>query len=39
MACRGAVYDDAVAATDDRQNESGIEVKPVYTAADAPRPL
>ena len=39
MACRGAVYDDAVAATDDLRNESGIEVKPVYTAADAPRPL
>ena len=28
-----------MAATDDRRTESGIEVKPVYTAADAPRPL
>jgi methylmalonyl-CoA mutase, N-terminal domain len=28
-----------VAATDDRRTESGIEVKPVYSAADAPRPL
>jgi methylmalonyl-CoA mutase N-terminal domain/subunit len=28
-----------MAATDDRSTESGIEVKPVYTAADAPRPL
>jgi methylmalonyl-CoA mutase N-terminal domain/subunit len=28
-----------VAATDDRRTESGIEVKPVYTAADAPREL
>jgi methylmalonyl-CoA mutase, N-terminal domain len=28
-----------VAATDDRRTESGIEVKPVYTAEDAPRPL
>jgi methylmalonyl-CoA mutase, N-terminal domain len=28
-----------VAATDDRRTESGIEVKPVYSADDAPRPL
>jgi methylmalonyl-CoA mutase, N-terminal domain len=28
-----------MAATDDRRTESGIEVKPVYTAEDAPRPL
>ncbi|HXH98016.1 MAG TPA: methylmalonyl-CoA mutase family protein [Gaiellaceae bacterium] len=28
-----------MAATDDRRTESGIEVKPVYTAADAPREL
>jgi hypothetical protein len=28
-----------VAATGDRRSESGIEVKPVYTAADAPREL
>ena len=28
-----------MAATDDRRTESGIEVKPVYTAADAPRRL
>ncbi len=28
-----------MAATDERRTESGIEVKPVYTAADAPRPL
>jgi methylmalonyl-CoA mutase, N-terminal domain len=28
-----------MAATDDRSTESGIEVKPVYTADDAPRPL
>jgi methylmalonyl-CoA mutase N-terminal domain/subunit len=28
-----------VAATDDRRTESGIEVKPVYRAADAPREL
>ena len=28
-----------MAATDDRRTESGIEIKPVYTAADAPAPL
>jgi len=28
-----------MAATDDRHTESGIEVKPVYSAEDAPRPL
>ena len=28
-----------MAATDDRRTESGIEVKPVYSADDAPRPL
>jgi len=28
-----------MAATDDRRTESGIEVKPVYSAEDAPRPL
>jgi methylmalonyl-CoA mutase N-terminal domain/subunit len=28
-----------MAATDDRRTESGIEVKPVYTADDAPRPV
>jgi methylmalonyl-CoA mutase N-terminal domain/subunit len=28
-----------MAATGDRRTESGIEVKPVYTAADAPREL
>src|SRR4051794_4247004 len=28
-----------MAATDDRRTESGIEVKPVYSAADAPREL
>ena len=32
-------YDLCVAATGDRRTESGIEVKPVYTAADAPREL
>src|SRR5213075_603240 len=33
---RLAAYDLCVAATGDRRTESGIEVKPVYTAADAP---
>jgi methylmalonyl-CoA mutase, N-terminal domain len=28
-----------MAATDDRRTESGIEIKPVYTAADAPAPV
>ena len=28
-----------MAATEDRRTDSGIEVKPVYTAADAPREL
>ena len=30
---------EGMAATDDRRTESGIEVKPVYSAEDAPRPL
>jgi methylmalonyl-CoA mutase, N-terminal domain len=34
-----APYDWQVAATDDRRTESGIPVKPVYTAEDARRPL
>src|SRR6201987_3156155 len=33
------VYDPAMAARGDRRTESGIEVKPVYTAADTPREL
>jgi methylmalonyl-CoA mutase N-terminal domain/subunit len=33
------LYDPGMAATDKRDTESGIEVKSVYTAADAPREL
>ena len=33
--CPKRVYDLAVAATDDRRTESGIEVKPVYSVGDA----
>src|SRR5213075_2670279 len=36
---RLAAYDLCVAATGDRRTESGIEVKPVYTAPNAPRDL
>src|SRR5207302_5273088 len=35
-ACGRREHTSVVAATDERENESGIEVKPVYTAADAP---
>ena len=34
-----APYDLPVAATDDRRTDSGIDVKPVYSASDAPRAL
>ena len=37
--CRKRAYDLGVAATDDRRTESGIDLKRVYSAADAPRDL
>src|SRR5207302_8242980 len=38
-ACGRREHTSVVAATDERENESGIEIKPVYTAADAPHTL